>query len=302
MNIKQKVMQSIVSIIIAVFLYFSPGLKLPIVDSQADSYFQKTMIKAGATYATCRILNAGISLIKDSSLNLEPGGVGISLAVGQVLDPLDDMIERLADILVIAITSLGVQKLTYEIAVYFGPPLIAIFLLISSILIWFKNEKIIFFNKFIMKFLLIIIIFRFFLPVSSILNNYVYKNYFAIKISDARDNLTLVSEEIEKLKKFTLPEKDGVFGIIKNSLSLVKQKAVEFKKALTATFSKLETIINNLLKLTFLFVGLFLFQVLLLPLLTFWLLVKIVNSLFQTKFPVILHQQKSIINTQKTKT
>jgi hypothetical protein len=43
------------------------------------------------TYATCRVINASVSIVKESSLQLEPAGVGISLAVGQALDPIDDM-------------------------------------------------------------------------------------------------------------------------------------------------------------------------------------------------------------------
>jgi len=70
-----------------------------------DAYFREAITKAGVAYATCRVLNASVSIVKDSSLQLEPAGVGISLAVGQALDPIDDMTERLSDVLVTAITS-----------------------------------------------------------------------------------------------------------------------------------------------------------------------------------------------------
>ena len=41
-------------------------------------------------------------------------------------------------------------------------------------------------------------------------------------------------------------------------------------------------IVENLLSLTFLYLGVFIIQVLVLPILIFWLLMRIVNSLFLT--------------------
>jgi hypothetical protein len=70
-----------------------------VLDTTADDYFRDAITKAGLTYATCRAVNASISIVKESSLQLEPAGVGVSLAVGQALDPIDDMTERLSDVL-----------------------------------------------------------------------------------------------------------------------------------------------------------------------------------------------------------
>ena len=138
---KQKIIQSSVGVMIAILLFFSSGLKLPVLDTMTDTYFRESIAKAGVAYATCRVINASVSIVKDSSLQLEPAGVGISLAVGQALDPIDDMTERLSDVLVTAITSLGVQKLAYEISVSFAPPMLSIFLFALSILLWCENER-----------------------------------------------------------------------------------------------------------------------------------------------------------------
>lgn len=69
------------------------------------------------------------------------GGGGHIFGRGQALDPIDDMTERLSDVLVTAITSLGVQKLAYEIGVSIAPQLFAIFLLALSIVSWFENDR-----------------------------------------------------------------------------------------------------------------------------------------------------------------
>jgi hypothetical protein len=286
---KQKIIISSVGILIAISLFFFPVLKLPVLDSTADNYFEEAITKAGVAYATCRIINASVSVAKESTLELEPAGVGVSLAVGQVLDPIDDMTERLSDVIVTAITSLGVQELAYEISVIFAPPIISIFIFVFAVLIWFDDKRIIRFKKIVLKIILITIIARFCLPISSMANNFIQKDFFDDKITSANNELKLNTAELDKLAELSLPEIDGIKKTIENSAALIKQKSIEFKDAIIVTVSNMGDIIKNLLKLTYLYVGVFLIQVIILPLLTFWFLVKIVNTLFQTKIPVILH-------------
>jgi hypothetical protein len=195
------------------------------------------------------------------------------------------MSERLSDVLVTAITSLGVQKLVYEISLSLAFPILSIFLFTLSLLIWFDNEKIARIRSITLRILLFIAIARFFLPVSSLCNNFIQERFFNAQISEANTDLGLATAELDKLKDFSLPEIDGVLGTIENSASLMKRKTQEFGQAVIATISRTGAIIENLLKLTLLYVATFLIQVIILPLLTFWLLVKMINMLFSTTFP-----------------
>jgi len=288
-SIKQKIIMSVVGILAAVSLFFSPVLKLPVLDSATDNYFEESITKAGVTYLTCRIINASVSVVKESTLELEPAGIGVSLAVGQILDPLDDMTERFSDVIVTAITSLGVQELAYEISVILAPPILSVFIFILTILIWFENRNIIRFKHTVIRIVFIIIIARCCLPISSAANKFIQEDFFDDKIENANNELKLNTAELDKLAELSLPEIDGIKKTIENSASLLKQKSIEFKNAITVTAGNMGNIINNLLSLTFLYVGIFLIQVIILPILTFWLLIKITNSLFQTNIPVILH-------------
>lgn len=278
---KQKIIKSSIGVLVAVVLFFSPGLRLPVLDNTTDVYFREALTKAAVAYATCRVINASVSIVKDSSVNLEPAGVGVTLAAGQVLDPIDDMTERVSDVIVTAITSLGVQKLAYEIGVSLAPPILAIFLLILSILIWFENKKLVTVQKTIIRFILLILIARFALPISAVSNNYIQKHFFAEKIANAYKELAIGSAELDKLTEFSLPEVNGMLGTIKNNASFIQRKSVEFKDAVLATVSNAGNIIESLLKIAFLYVGVILIQVIALPVLIFWLLVKLANNLFE---------------------
>ena len=286
---KQKIIRSSIGVVVAILLFFSSGLKLPVLDTMTDAYFREAITKAGVAYATCRVINASVSIIKDSSLQLEPAGVGVSLALGQALDPIDDMTERLSDVLVTAITSLGVQKLAYEISVSLAPPILSLLLLVLSLLIWFENERVTSCQKALTRLIVLIVIARFFLPISSVADDYLYRHFFAEQISVANQELAIGSAELENLTDLSFPESDGVVGTIGKSASFLKRKATEFNNALVATVTNAGDIIENLLKLTFLYVGIFLIQVIILPLLSFWFLAKTASALFHTNIPVILH-------------
>ena len=290
---KQKAVIFSVLILAAIMLFSCPGQRIPALDSKADNYFSEAITKAGLAYATCRVVNASVSIVKESDLQLEPGGIGLSLAVGQVLDPIDDMTERLSDVLVTAITSLGVQKLAYEISQFLAPPIIAVFLLMMSILIWFQNERVVRIREVTLRILIILVVARFCLPLSSMGNEFIQKNFFDDQISKANRELALGSAELDKLKELSLPEFNGFLGTIEKSTSFLKRSSKEFKNAIGKTVSNMGEIIESLLNLTFLYVGVFLIQVIILPVLTFWFLVKTTNSLFQTNIQLILNRPRN---------
>jgi len=278
-TLKQNATTSLLGILIATALFFLPITKIPLLDTKTDTYFNEAITKAGLAYATCRAINASVSVVKDSTLQLEPAGVGVSLAVGQVLDPIDDMTERLSSVLVTAITSLGVQKLSYEIAVSLAPQLFAVFLLILSLLIWFNNERVTALQRITTRILIPIAVLRFCLPVSSIANDYIYKNYFSEQISITNQELTVSGKIFDQFGDIVVPEATGFWGTIENSTSFIKKVSVDFKNALQASVTGMGDIIANLLKLTFLYVGIFLIQVIILPLLIFWFFIRVANLL-----------------------
>ncbi len=281
----RKALLSLSGILLTAVLFVSPGLRLPVLDDATDAYFRTAITKAGLSYATCRVINASVSVIKDSSLHLQPAGVGVSLAVGQVLDPIDDLTERVSDILVTAITSLGVQKLAYEIGVSLVPPLLAIFMLALSLLVWLESRKIRLLQNALIRLALLFLIARFCLPLSALVNEFINENFFHDRITDARGKLSANSTQLDKLKNFTLPD-TGILG----TGSFLRKKTVELSEALTEIAENMGELIDNLLQLAFLYVGIFLIQVIILPLLAFYVLLKLSNALLATSIPQLVVQ------------
>ena len=273
------VIKSVAGIVLSLVLFFSSGAQLPVLDSNADAYFKDSITKAGVSYGVSRVINATVSVIQESRLELEPAGIGMSLAVGQVVDPINDLVERLANVLVMSIVSLGVQELAYEISITIVPQIIAVLLIILSLLVWFKNERVFLLRKVMVNALVIVTIARFCLPLSSMANEFLQGAFFDAKIMEANEKLTASTSELNKMDDIVIPKADGFIGTIGNSATYLKEKSVDFKNTIQIVMENRGVIVENLLRLTFLYLGIFVIQVLVLPLLIFWILLRVINSL-----------------------
>jgi hypothetical protein len=283
-EINTVITKQIILVVIALMLFMLPGLKLPYLDQKADTYFSEAITKAALSYSVCRVVNASVSVIKESQVQIEPAGLGVSLAAGQVLDPLDDMTERASDILVTAIVSLGIQKIAYELSVAFAPALMAVFLIAFVMVSFLKGVRAKTIREIILKSMVLVAVGRLCLPTASIISTYLNENYFSPEITKIKDELAMDSPVMKHLKDMRMPEIDGVLGTVKNGFNFVGEKTSDLKTALKKMIQNMENMVSNLLKLSYLYVALFVIQVVLLPVGIFWLLLRIINTFFCSKF------------------
>lgn len=270
---------AVLGLLASIMLYSLPGFRLPVMDDAADRYFSQAITKAGLAYGTCRVLNASVSFLKESDIELQPAGLGISLAVGQILDPIDDMTERLSEVVVTAITSLGVQKLVHEISLSLSARILALLVLLMSLFSLAGSARIAGLQELTLKLLLIMLILRIGFPVASMANEFLYENYFSAKIQEANQGLKLGFTE-QKCDDIALGETEGVVGTFTRGAAFLKDKTAEFQASFREFVNNSGAIIENLLRLTYLYVGLFVIQVLLIPLGSFWLLLRALDVVF----------------------
>jgi len=98
-----------------------------------------TMLKLTLTvYALARGLNAVISVAQGTEMSIEPMGVGLTLTPGEILDPLNDLIEQVSTVLLIASASLGVQNILLSlgdhVAIRVGLVLLILFTIVCCLL------------------------------------------------------------------------------------------------------------------------------------------------------------------------
>ncbi len=87
-----------------------------VLDDYVDDYTTDALTRAAITYATARGLNALVSLVQSSNVEAGIGVVSGSLTIGELLDPLNDMIERFSTVMTWVLASLAAQKVLLLIA------------------------------------------------------------------------------------------------------------------------------------------------------------------------------------------
>jgi len=89
-------------------------------DDLAGAQAQAGFKRAVASFATARALNAVISVVQGTEFSVQPLGIGVTLTPGQMLDPLNDLVERFSDLMLMASVAFGVQLLLLEMGVHWG--------------------------------------------------------------------------------------------------------------------------------------------------------------------------------------
>jgi hypothetical protein len=87
-----------------------------VLDDYVDRYTDESLRNAALTYATARGVNALVSMLQSSQVEAGVGIVSGSMTIGEVLDPLNDMIERFSTVMTWVLASLAAQKVLLVLA------------------------------------------------------------------------------------------------------------------------------------------------------------------------------------------
>jgi hypothetical protein len=88
-------------------------------ERRAGDYLNETTLKAASTYGVVRALNGIVSLLQNSEVSV---GIGVQgyVAVGEVLDPVNDLLERFSLVMMVSTASLGIQRVVMEFGSWLG--------------------------------------------------------------------------------------------------------------------------------------------------------------------------------------
>jgi len=233
-------------------VYFATFAKL---DSEANSRIDASFQQALGVFATAKALNGVISLVQGTEI----GPPGVTISIGEILDPINDLVERFSWIMLASLTSLGIQKIFMNIVVYDGFTILLVCsLLILNILYLFRLEKYTKSKNIFFKFIILLIFLRFSIPFMAMSNEFVYVNFIQQEYSIEKSQ-KVIEEARDDIGKFD-DKKASYF-----STDYYKQKMVEFKKqASTAGDHIVDLII------------IFIFQTMLFPIFFLFILYKLI--------------------------
>lgn len=235
------------------------------VDTKSTEYVDAGLKRAGAAFLTARAFNATVSVFQESELQLEPGGVGVSLALGQALDPINDLVERFSWVMLVSLTSLGIQKFLIEISPFVSVQIVFLLALLSFLVgLWLPMAARYNFKGLGQILLVSAIMIRFAIPAMAYLNNEVYVVFLEERhdgsvlaleqsVSDLKSHqLNGFSEELETNQDQNVPEEQSpwwkkiprVFDPSKSMAKLKAKVAAKIEAIESVTLGLVDTIVD----------------------------------------------------------
>lgn len=93
-------------------------------DSTASIHAEAGLKRALASFATARALNAVISVVQGTEVAVQPIGVGVVFTPGQVLDPVNDLVEQFSSLMLTASVAFGAQLMLVKFGGYWAVSLV----------------------------------------------------------------------------------------------------------------------------------------------------------------------------------
>jgi len=235
---------------------------------QIDSGFKRALI----SFASARALNAAISVVQGTELAFEPGGIGINTTPGQLLDPINDLVEEFSTLMLAATVAFGVQKILISIGAYWVISLALTVVSIGWVWLHFRQGKP---PEWLSRILIVLLMIRFAIPVVTIGTDFLFNKFMADTYSYSLKIITSASSQTDEIKPPVLPEEDGFFGIL-NDL-----KGMWTKAKATADFTDLKNTAEDWADHIINLIVIFLLQTLVIPLLLVWALYAVVKGAFE---------------------
>jgi len=248
-------------------------------DSAGSEYVDAAFNRALVAFALARTTNAIISVVQDSEIDIAPAGIGVTIAIGEALDPINDMIERFSWVMLVSLVSLGIQKLLIDISPWIG---IKLFLLPALLLLtaglWSERGWAGRCRFYGVRLLFLALLVRFCIPLVALANDQVYnlfldKHYAAAVTGIETGNVALSNMDPLSDERGG-QETEGFWQEMRRKVEQASE-AVDLQHRISRMKSRLSGMIENLLKM----IAVFVLNTVLLPIGFLWLLARLFQVL-----------------------
>ena len=171
-------------------------------DSVSDDYADQAFKRGLVTFAIARALNGVISVAQGTEVAVEPGGVGVNFTVGQILDPINDLVEQFSSVMLVAASSLGLQKILLGMTAWWGTT--ALFVLAAvwlAVATWWPGGASAATRSLAVRVFAAAAFLRFALPVLIVGTHVVFSAFLESEHDAAAAVLEATSTEIEELNR-----------------------------------------------------------------------------------------------------
>lgn len=239
---------------------------LPQLDVLATQQVDAGLKRALASFATARALNAVISVVQGTEVSVAPGGAGVVLTPGQVLDPVNDLVEKFSTLMLAASVSFGIQKVLIMIG---GSWIVAALLtlaILARALLYLRRLHP---PPWLTSVLVVLLMVRFAIPLVTLGSDALFQEFLAGDYQSSQQGIDSASGQIGKSESLgsVTTEANGDQGLVAKLKDWWSRNA-DLGTRLEKLKQAAEQATDHIIRL----IVIFLLQTLVIPLLLLWAL------------------------------
>lgn len=164
-------------------------------EAAANRQIDAGLKRALVSFAVARTLNAVISVAQGTAVSLQPLGVGVTLTLGQVLEPVHDVVEQFSGLMLAASVAFGVQKVLVAVGSHW-----MVSVLLTAVAAWWA---VLFIRRrsapqLVAQALVVLLMLRFALPVATIGSDLVFQQFLAHDYVASQQALDRTAVQVDK--------------------------------------------------------------------------------------------------------
>jgi hypothetical protein len=180
---------------------------LGLIDKQGEVYTDAAFNRALITFGVARGINGVISVAQGTEVAVHPAGFGVNFTPGQILDPINDIIEQFSWVMLASTASLGIQKMFLTMSSsWISSAILAVLLVIAVITLWWPGVLSPSQRLFTKRVLLVVVFIRFSVPIAAIGSELLYDVFLAQQYTESTEKLEQTKEAISSLSQQTQAE------------------------------------------------------------------------------------------------
>mgnify|MGYP000972616794 CR=1 FL=1 len=243
-------------------------------DAPAGEKVDAGLKRALVSFATARALNGAISVAQGTELSLQPAGVGATFAPGQLLDPVNDLVERFSDLMLGASVLFGAQKVLLGVGSYWPISTVLSLVALAWAALWWRRRRI---DPWLSRLLVLFLMLRFAVPAVTLASDRVWQQFLDqdYRVSQqAIDATSSAAASTEATAVQAAPAPHGVLEQLRRWLARTTDVRARFDEL----EQMLERATEHLIRLMVVFV----LQTLVVPVVLLWAMWSWTRSLFES--------------------
>jgi hypothetical protein len=246
-----------------------------LLDGAASRHVDDGLKRAITTFGTARLLNAGLSLAQGTQVQVTPFGLGMTLSVGQLVRPVNELVAQFAELMLAASVAFGAMKLLILIGAHWTVSLALTLCAVAYVAFPWRSQRP---HGWLARLLATILLLRFAVPVVTAGSGLVFDTFLHNDYASSQAAMTASGREIDRLSP-SVPKATPGQGVIET----MKGWAASSSDFVTQGWDRFRNVSGSLPEHIITMIVVFMLQTLVLPLALVWGLIRVTRALVEPR-------------------